>query len=83
MYIGGSDINVRQVFACALVASPCVFFFDKLDSVAPKRGNPCDSGVVMDRSVSQLLAKLYSMSILLGQPRRGIRHRGDKPAKPA
>ncbi|KAF2196567.1 AAA-domain-containing protein [Delitschia confertaspora ATCC 74209] len=39
-------------------ARPCVVFFDELDSVAPKRGNQGDSGGVMDRIVSQLLAEL-------------------------
>lgn len=37
-------------------------FFDELDSVAPKRGNQGDSGGVMDRIVSQLLAELDGMS---------------------
>merc|ERR1711939_730874 len=35
---------------------------DELDSVAPKRGNQGDSGGVMDRIVSQLLAELDGMS---------------------
>jgi len=39
-----------------------VVFFDELDSVAPKRGNQGDSGGVMDRIVSQLLAELDGMS---------------------
>ena len=39
-----------------------VFFFDELDSVAPKRGNHGDSGGVMDRIVSQLLAELDGLS---------------------
>jgi peroxin-6 len=35
---------------------------DELDSIAPKRGNQGDSGGVMDRIVSQLLAELDGMS---------------------
>ncbi|TGJ79891.1 hypothetical protein E0Z10_g8872 [Xylaria hypoxylon] len=62
MYIGESEANVRRVFKKARDARPCVVFFDELDSVAPKRGNQGDSGGVMDRIVSQLLAELDGMS---------------------
>ena len=58
MYIGESEANVRRVFQRARDARPCVVFFDELDSVAPKRGAHGDSGGVMDRIVSQLLAEL-------------------------
>ncbi|KAI1618085.1 adenosinetriphosphatase [Exophiala viscosa] len=63
MYIGESEANVRRVFQRARDARPCVVFFDELDSVAPKRGNQGDSGGVMDRIVSQLLAELDGMSV--------------------
>ncbi|KAI8445291.1 P-loop containing nucleoside triphosphate hydrolase protein [Phakopsora pachyrhizi] len=62
MYIGESEANVRRVFERARGARPCVIFFDELDSVAPKRGNQGDSGGVMDRIVSQLLAELDGIS---------------------
>ena len=62
MYVGESEANVRRVFQRARDARPCVVFFDELDSVAPKRGNQGDSGGVMDRIVSQLLAELDGMS---------------------
>jgi peroxin-6 len=62
MYIGESEANVRRVFQRARDARPCVVFFDELDSVAPKRGNQGDSGGVMDRIVSQVLAELDGMS---------------------
>lgn len=62
MYIGESEANVRRVFQKARDARPCIVFFDELDSVAPKRGNQGDSGGVMDRIVSQLLAELDGMS---------------------
>nr|KAJ3422545.1 peroxisomal assembly protein [Polyrhizophydium stewartii] len=62
MYIGESEANVRRVFQRARDARPCVVFFDELDSVAPKRGEKGDSGGVMDRIVSQLLAELDGMS---------------------
>lgn len=67
MYIGESEANVRRVFQKARDAKPCVVFFDELDSVAPQRGNQGDSGGVMDRIVSQLLAELDGMSTAGGE----------------
>ncbi|XP_066481058.1 peroxisome biogenesis factor 6 isoform X2 [Tiliqua scincoides] len=58
MYVGQSEGNVREVFARARAAAPCIIFFDELDALAPKRGRSGDSGGVMDRVVSQLLAEL-------------------------
>ncbi|KPP74938.1 peroxisome assembly factor 2-like [Scleropages formosus] len=58
MYVGQSEENVREVFSKARAASPCIIFFDELDSLAPNRGRSGDSGGVMDRVVSQLLAEL-------------------------
>ncbi|KAM8779414.1 peroxisome biogenesis factor 6 [Rhynchonycteris naso] len=58
MYVGQSEENVREVFTRARAAAPCIIFFDELDSLAPSRGRSGDSGGVMDRVVSQLLAEL-------------------------
>uniref|UniRef100_H2ZMZ1 Peroxisomal ATPase PEX6 n=1 Tax=Ciona savignyi TaxID=51511 RepID=H2ZMZ1_CIOSA len=58
MYVGQSEANVRRVFQKARDAAPCVVFFDELDALAPNRGRSGDSGGVMDRVVSQLLAEL-------------------------
>lgn len=60
MYVGESERQVREVFARARRARPCVIFFDELDSLAPARGRGSDSGGVMDRVVSQLLAEIDS-----------------------
>lgn len=46
------------VFERARAAAPCIIFFDELDSLAPNRGQSGDSGGVMDRVVSQLLAEM-------------------------
>lgn len=46
------------VFERARSAAPCIIFFDELDSLAPNRGKSGDSGGVMDRVVSQLLAEM-------------------------
>ena len=53
---------MREVFSRAQSAAPCVVFFDELDALAPKRGNAGDSGGVMDRVVSQLLAELDTVA---------------------
>ncbi|NWS87365.1 PEX6 factor, partial [Toxostoma redivivum] len=58
MYVGQSEENVRNVFTKARAAAPCIIFFDELDSLAPSRGRSGDSGGVIDRVVSQLLAEL-------------------------
>lgn len=58
MYVGESEKHVREVFARAAAAAPCVVFFDELDALAPARGRGADSGGVADRVVSQLLAEL-------------------------
>lgn len=60
MYVGESERQIREVFAKARRARPCVVFFDELDSLAPARGRGSDSGGVMDRVVSQLLAEIDS-----------------------
>lgn len=62
MYVGQSEENIREVFSRARGASPCVIFFDELDSLAPNRGKSGDSGGVMDRVVSQLLAELDGLN---------------------
>jgi SpoVK/Ycf46/Vps4 family AAA+-type ATPase len=62
MYVGESERNVREVFQKAREARPCVIFFDELDALAPNRGRAADSGGVMDRVVSQLLAELSQLN---------------------
>ena len=58
------------MFARARAARPCVVFFDELDALAPARGAGGDSGGVMDRVVSQLLAELDGLQG--GTPRLGL-----------
>ncbi|XP_057805197.1 peroxisomal ATPase PEX6 [Salvia miltiorrhiza] len=62
MYIGESEKNVRDIFQKARAARPCVIFFDELDSLAPARGASGDSGGVMDRVVSQMLAEIDGLN---------------------
>ncbi|XP_031499817.1 peroxisome biogenesis protein 6 isoform X3 [Nymphaea colorata] len=62
MYIGESEKNVRDIFQKARSARPCVIFFDELDALAPARGSSGDSGGVMDRVVSQMLAEIDGLN---------------------
>ncbi|XP_063158377.1 peroxisome biogenesis factor 6 isoform X3 [Candoia aspera] len=55
MYVGQSEENVREVFARARAAAPCIIFFDELDSLAPNRGRSGDSGGVMDSELPSSL----------------------------
>lgn len=59
-------VQVREVFSRAQRARPCVLFFDELDSLAPARGGGADSGGVMDRVVSQLLAEVDGLQSAAG-----------------
>lgn len=61
MYVGQTEQNVRNLFEKARHNSPCILFFDELDSLAPVRGRAGDSGGVMDRVVSQLLTEIDGM----------------------
>ena len=46
-YVGESERAVRQLFARARAAHPCVLFFDELDALAPRRGT--DSNQAAER----------------------------------
>lgn len=59
--------QVRDIFAKATAAAPCLLFFDEFDSIAPKRGH--DNTGVTDRVVNQvsifLLATFYYFALTL------------------
>lgn len=57
MWVGKSEEGVRKVFERARQVSPCIVFFDEIDSLASKRG--MDHGnQVTDRVLNQLLAEM-------------------------
>lgn len=61
MWFGESEANVREIFDKARAASPCVLFFDELDSIAKARGSsPGDAGGA-DRVLNQLLTEMDGM----------------------
>jgi ribosome biogenesis ATPase len=57
-YVGESERAVRVVFERARSSSPCVVFFDELDSLCPKRGSDSGGGGVSERVVNQLLTEM-------------------------
>ncbi|CAN0878326.1 Peroxisome biogenesis protein 1 [Linum grandiflorum] len=63
-YIGASEQAVRDIFAKAAAAAPCLLFFDEFDSIAPKRGH--DNTGVTDRVVNQFLTELDGVEVLTG-----------------
>ncbi|KAL0888307.1 hypothetical protein Bca101_012290 [Brassica carinata] len=63
-YIGASEQSVRDIFAKAAAAAPCILFFDEFDSIAPKRGH--DNTGVTDRVVNQFLTELDGVEVLTG-----------------
>ncbi|KAM3137540.1 AAA ATPase cdc48 [Paramecium bursaria] len=63
MWFGESEGNVREVFDKARQASPCVLFFDELDSIAVQRGSSAgDAGGAGDRVINQLLTEMDGVS---------------------
>jgi transitional endoplasmic reticulum ATPase len=62
-YVGESERSVRELFARARQAAPCIVFLDEVDSLVPKRGLQ-DRSPVTDRVVSQLLTELDGIEVL-------------------
>ena len=57
-YFGGSEANVRDLFDKARAASPCILFFDEMDSLARARGSGGGSSDTSDRVINQLLSEI-------------------------
>lgn len=56
-WVGESEKAVREIFKKARQASPCVIFFDEIDSIAPERRASSDSHVT-ESVVNQLLTEM-------------------------
>ena len=64
MWFGESENNVREVFDKARQASPCVLFFDELDSIARARGGGSgDAGGAGDRVINQILTEIDGVGV--------------------
>ena len=63
MWVGKSEEGVRKIFERARQVSPCIIFFDEIDSLAGKRG--MDSGAkVTERVLNQMLAEMDGLEDL-------------------
>mmetsp|Transcript_21940 Transcript_21940/g.32057 ORF Transcript_21940/g.32057 Transcript_21940/m.32057 type:complete len:963 (+) Transcript_21940:237-3125(+) len=60
MWFGGSEANVRDLFDKARAASPCILFFDEMDSIARARGAGGGGGSseTSDRVINQILSEI-------------------------
>ena len=77
-WVGESEKGVREVFRKARQASPCIVFFDELDSVAPRRsGGDSGDAHVTQRIVSQLLTEMDGLEDLRGVVVIGATNRPD------
>jgi transitional endoplasmic reticulum ATPase len=56
-WVGESERGIREIFRRARQASPCVIFFDEIDSIAAARGGESHDGV-SGGVVSQILTEL-------------------------
>jgi len=62
MWFGGSEANVRDLFDKARAASPCILFFDEMDSIARARGaGGGGSSETSDRVINQILSEIDGM----------------------
>lgn len=74
-WIGESEKGIREIFRRARQASPCVIFFDEIDSIAPTRG--MEGGGGGERIVSQILTEIDGISELHGVVVLGATNRPD------
>src|SRR5216110_384759 len=63
-FVGESEKAVREVFRKARQASPCIIFFDEIDSVAPVRGSGGGETHVTERVISQFLTEMDGLEEL-------------------
>src|SRR3990167_3176527 len=56
MWVGKSEEGMRKIFERARQVSPCIIFFDEIDSLAGRRGN--DVNRVTERVLNQMLAEM-------------------------
>ncbi len=63
MWVGKSEEGMRKIFERARQVSPCVIFFDEIDSLAGKRG--AEQGTkVTERVLNQMLAEMDGLEDL-------------------
>ncbi|HLC87388.1 MAG TPA: CDC48 family AAA ATPase [Candidatus Nanoarchaeia archaeon] len=63
MWVGKSEEGVRKIFERARQVSPCIIFFDEIDSLASKRGVEAGTRVT-ERVLNQMLAEMDGLEDL-------------------
>ena len=59
MWVGESEKGIRKIFERARQVSPCIIFFDEIDSLAGRRGMSSEGGSkVTEHVLNQLLAEM-------------------------
>ena len=76
-YIGEAEKSVREVFKKAKQSSPCIIFFDEIDSLIPVRGAGTGDSHVTERVISQFLTELDGIEELKGVVILGATNRLD------
>jgi transitional endoplasmic reticulum ATPase len=75
-WVGESEKALREIFKKAKQASPCIIFFDEIDSIAPVRGRSGDSGTT-ERLICQMLSALDGIEDMNGVTVIGATNRLD------
>jgi transitional endoplasmic reticulum ATPase len=65
-WVGDSEKGIREAFRRARQASPCIIFFDEIDSIAPTRGGASSITGSIERMVSQLLTEMDGIQEMHG-----------------
>jgi transitional endoplasmic reticulum ATPase len=83
-WVGESEKGIREIFRKARQASPCVIFFDEVDSIAPNRGGSSmgEDGVGgttgTERMLSQLLTEMDGIQDMQGTVVIAATNRADR-----
>jgi transitional endoplasmic reticulum ATPase len=75
-WVGESEKGLREVFKRAKQASPCILFFDEIESLVPARSAQ-EAGSLFTRIVSQLFRELDDLHGSLGVVVLGATNRPD------
>ncbi len=65
-WLGESERAIRDVFRKAKQVSPCIIFFDEIDSIFGKRGLDSSGSGATERMTSQMLTELDGLETLNG-----------------
>jgi SpoVK/Ycf46/Vps4 family AAA+-type ATPase len=61
MFVGVGPSRVRDLFAQARAAAPCIIFIDEIDAVARSRGKGGFSGANDEREVGNGMSQFYTV----------------------